>query len=276
VVWSPDEQATRAFAAEFAIPRIVDRPQAMVGEVDLALILYDEDAGASHTELARPFLERGTPTFIDRPLTPDLRESVELLAFAQRHDAPLMTGSALRYAGEVEDLLTDLQGLGRTSAVTVTGPGHWWFYGLHSLELAQTVISGGMNSVRRYPFDTRDVAVLSTASGPTVIVTLLRDVPDRFHVTVHGTDGITATAVTDHWLENRDAGPHTFRTRMMAAAAEMARTRTPPLPPGDAIEVLALLVAGVRSVEHGTAVTVADVLEDAGIARLARAISMAG
>src|SRR5579872_882810 len=51
--------------------RLVDHPTEMLGHIDAVMI--ESQQGARHLERARPFLEAGLPTFVDKPFTANVR-----------------------------------------------------------------------------------------------------------------------------------------------------------------------------------------------------------
>lgn len=240
-VWARDPRAAKVFASEFRIPHVGTSSEDFAGAVDLAMILDDGDAGASHEGLAEPFLTAGTPCFIDRPLSDSLEGARRIQRLSDQHQVPIMTASALRFAVELEAFRQSVLRLGAISTVTVTGPGPWWFYGLHALELYQSVVGAGLTLVDVHRFLSRDIAVLNHRDGHTGSIHLLREVPDRFHVLVHGESGWAHTDFRDHWLSSGDAGAYTFRTRLVAAAVAMARTGLSPVGLDDSLEVLEAL-----------------------------------
>lgn len=52
---------------------------------------------ASHVACARPFIEAGIPTFVEKPLAPTLQEVQTLLGLAEQHDVPLKCGFVERF-----------------------------------------------------------------------------------------------------------------------------------------------------------------------------------
>ncbi len=52
---------------------------------------------AAHVECAAPFLERGIPVFLEKPLAPTLAEVDTLLELAEKTDTPLMCGFVERF-----------------------------------------------------------------------------------------------------------------------------------------------------------------------------------
>lgn len=257
-VWGRDQGEARRFAGEFEVPNLAADPSDLLSRVDVVLILDDEGGGASHVRLATPFLKAGVPTFVDRPMTLTMADAIHLYDLAERHGAPLMTGSSLRYATEIAELREELSEVGAISSVVATGPGNWWYYGLHTVEMYQAVVGPGVEWVYRHALANRDVVVAAHRQGHTGVVQVLRDTRELFHIVVFGAEGHAERTVTDHWLEAGDAGPHTFRTRMMAAAVEMAKTGTPPTSRTEALEVLAILHAARSPAVGGGPVRVSD------------------
>ena len=54
------------------IKNVVTEPNELIGKVDAVIIARDD--WQSHYKLSKPFLKAGIPTFIDKPLTLDLKE----------------------------------------------------------------------------------------------------------------------------------------------------------------------------------------------------------
>src|SRR5690606_11432015 len=120
----------------------------LIGAVDGVLIVDDTDGGAKHAELARPFLEAGMPVFVDKPMTTDYRDAVELFDLAERHNAPLMSSSALRYPVELDQ--DAIAALGKLSTIVSVGPEEWFYYGVHAVEVTGAVADDQPVSVHRF------------------------------------------------------------------------------------------------------------------------------
>ena len=67
---------------------------ALVGEADAVTIAVPTDA---HLAVARPFLERGIPVLVEKPLARSLAEADEMIALAARHGAVLAVGHTERF-----------------------------------------------------------------------------------------------------------------------------------------------------------------------------------
>jgi len=90
----------QAFADTYDIPRVVDDPADMVKRVK-GVFITDPDHSL---ELARPFLEKGMPVFVDVPIAWSLREARELIALAKKNNAVLATGSFVPASREFQSL----------------------------------------------------------------------------------------------------------------------------------------------------------------------------
>lgn len=236
-------------AEQYGIDTVVDQPADMIGSIDAVLVVDDVDGGGLHGTLARPFIQAGVPTYIDKPMTLDVAEAVELFDLAERHNAPVLSVSALRFARELPEI-TD-QDLGKLSSVVSVGPGEWFNYGVHAVEVAVAVAGPGATWVHRHAFTDRDVAVIGYDDGPTVVVETLRDAAYNFHAIAYGASGFAHAHIADF-----DA----FYGGTMEAVVKMAETGTSPVSRPETLAVLAILAAGDRSKETGGPVRIAEVL----------------
>lgn len=249
-VWHDEGQADRAreLAATHDIATIETEVAHLVNQVDAVLIVDDTGGGASHERLATPFLEAGLPTFIDKPMTTDYDEAVRLFDLAARTGAPLMSCSALRFAAELAENQERLSAIGDLSSVVSTGPGDWYYYGVHAVELLGAVAGTGAKTVTRHTFPDRDVVVIDYGDGPTGIVQTLRDAAYTFELVAYGKAGHGSFEVLDS---------SAFYSNTMAEVVKMAQTGVSPLKPEQTLEVLAILQAGITSAETGATVPVA-------------------
>lgn len=257
-VWGSERaglSGMHATAAElqekFGIDTVAADPTELIGSIDAAIVVDDADGGSLHPSLAEPFLAAGLPTFIDKPMTLSVGEAIALFDLAEKHAAPLMSASALRFAPELQELLGRLPDLGALSSVVGIGPGDWYNYGVHSVEVAQAVAGNGAAWVQQHSSEHRDVTVIGYADDrPTVVVETLRDAVYAFHVNAYGADGFARAEITD---------VNGFYAGTMAAFVEMTRTGVSPIPRADTIEILSILTAGQRSAASGTRVDVDEI-----------------
>jgi virulence factor len=231
-----------ALAKAHGIDAVVADPHEMIGQIDAVLVVDDTGLGANHGHLARPFVEAGIPTFIDKPMTLELDEAVALFDLAARRGAPLMSASALRFAHEIADLKARTASIGALSSVVSVGPGDWYNYGVHAVEMYQTLVGHGARWVYRSTAPERDIAIVGYDTRPGVVVETLRDAKYLFHLTTYGAEGRIDCEVADF---------QAFYTGMMVEVLEMARTGHSPVSRDQTLEVLGVLHAGLRSAELG-------------------------
>ncbi len=249
-LWGDDRAKADELAALHDIPCVVGEPAGMIEDIDVVLIVDDTGGGATHAALARPFLEAGVATFIDKPMTLTYADAVALFDLAERHGAPLMSCSALRYAAELDGFRREVAALGKLSSVVSVGPGDWYYYGVHAVEQLVAVVGIGARWVHRHAFPTRDVAVVGYEDGSTAVIQTLRDSTYLFQLTCYGEHGWAQ-------VEIGDAGA--FYRNTMAAVLEMAKRGRAPLRREETLEVLGILHAGLRSAESGGPVELATI-----------------
>lgn len=251
MIWGRDDDARVAELAErHGIETTVADPAAMIGQVDGVLIIDDTGLGAKHAELAAPFLEAGMATFIDKPMALSWADAKRLFDTAEEHGAPLFSASALAFAVERKPFQAELDRIGALSSLVSVGPGEWFNYGVHAVEMLLTVTDARPVRVHRHAYPERDVVVIDLSDGPAAVVETLRDAAYVFHLTAYGEEGHASMEVEDALG---------FYTGEMRAFAEMVRTGTPPIPASRTLDVLAILEAGERSAERGEAVEIAEI-----------------
>jgi len=99
---------------------LVARPEDMLGQIDAVMI--ESQQGSRHLERARPFLEAGLPTFVDKPFAETVAEADSMIALARQHGSPLLSCSALRYDPVISAALRNQPSLGRLLSADVWGP----------------------------------------------------------------------------------------------------------------------------------------------------------
>ena len=78
--------------------KVVKRPEEMLSLVDGVFITDPENALA----LARPFLEKGMPVFVNRPMAWTIKDAREIVRLAKAGGAALVTGSCVPWMAEFQ------------------------------------------------------------------------------------------------------------------------------------------------------------------------------
>lgn len=120
---------------------IVESSADLIPEVDAAIVSSRD--GAVHLAHARPLLEAGIPVLVDKPLAASVSDAMELLSLSERHSAPLVSYSALRFVPELTAFTSEHSERGNLRHLHVVGPADpdspysgLFFYGIHHVEAA--------------------------------------------------------------------------------------------------------------------------------------------
>lgn len=248
-IWTDDPADAPKVAAASLVENVVTRPEDVIGQVDAVVIATDD--GTDHVRRARPFVEAGLPVFVDKPMATNLEE---LRQFVEWHRAGciLLSTSGMRYAPEMR---ADFSALGDLRWITSFTCKTWERYGIHALEAVEPLTGPGFLTVTTQGGENGDVVHLTHRSGVRVTLGALHDAYGSFGaVHLHGTKGDLALKLTDTY--------HAFRGQLVAWI-EMLRTGQRPLPFEETVELMAVIIAGIRSREQGGRnIAIADILAE--------------
>lgn len=164
-IYGEDRAASERIYKEYGVERLCDHPSEMEGMVDA--IMVTSRYGGLHFKYAKPFIEKGLPAFIDKPITCDPYEALELVRICASAKAPFVGGSSTRLVPDTlkfKAAADEARKNGKLSGGHVWAPvnmsnpyGGFWFYASHLVEIALTIF--GYN-----PFE---VKAVRTDSGVT-------------------------------------------------------------------------------------------------------------
>lgn len=227
-------------AACSLIPTVVEKPTDMIGQVDAVIIATDR--GSEHVVRARPFIEAGIPVFVDKPLadnTPDLATFVAWVAAGK----PLMSSSSMRYTKEFTPYRLSTHELGELRFVSITTPKTWERYGIHALEAMYPILGPGFISVRNTGTAERNVVHLKHRCGVDVVVVAIADMYGSFGcLQLCGTAGNVQLKSGDSF--------YSFKAQLVAFV-DYLRTGVHPFPFSETIELMQIVIAGIRSRDEG-------------------------
>jgi hypothetical protein len=251
-VWC-DEPADGPRVAQAAgIANVARRAEDVIGQVDAVIIATDR--GWEHMDRARPFVEAGLPVFIDKPLC-DREDHLRQFIAWQQEGKPLLSTSGLRYAREfvaVKQRMTDE--VGEPRLITATTCKSWERYGIHALEgVYPMLIPGGWISVANTGTEDANIVHARHASGVDVVIAAVADMFGAFgKLGVYGTKG-AVTASFDHTF-------FAFKAQLVAFI-DYLRTGELPFPFAETVELMKIVIAGVRSREQsGRTVLLEEIL----------------
>ena len=218
----------------------VDSVDALLDGVDGAMVLAV--SGDRHLEFARPALERGLPTYVDKPLACTLKEAIEIRDLAKRHGARCYSASSLRFATELEQIPRDA--LGEIVAIDAFGPGELndgapglLHYGVHAIEMVDAIWGPGVKRVSAIAMEDRHLVDMDYHDGRYARIRLDRKAAYEFGATVHGTKGVHQFRV--------DFGP--VYDRLVRGMTGFFEGKAAPASLDDIVENVAVMTAGNAS-----------------------------
>jgi predicted dehydrogenase len=237
---NPDDVATWrkdsvALGVEFedSIESLLDRVR---GVLVLAV------SGDRHLELARPSLERGLPTYVDKPLACTLEDAREIRRLAEAGGARCYSASSLRFITELEKI--PREALGEIVAIDAFGPGELndgapglLHYGVHTIEMIDAIWGPGVRRVSALAMEPRHLVDLEYADGRYARLRLDREAAYEFGATIHGTKGVHQFRV--------DFGP--VYGRLVRGMVAFFEGGDPPATLDRIVENVAVMVAGNAS-----------------------------
>jgi len=183
-IFGLNNDRNREVAKKGGIENIVSDPLEMMGKVDCVFIEFRD--GALHLKYARPFIERGIPLFIDKPLAASVEDAEKIVSLAKKYNTLLTSFSILRFSDEVLEVKKNLENI---IYLTITGPGDpdsiysgLIFYGIHVAEIIDTIIgyrSGKIYALRKG----KNISALFDINKPPIInIRISNNIPHKFSI----------------------------------------------------------------------------------------------
>lgn len=243
---SPERIPRHAKVLEDLGVKLVESPQSLLGEVDGVLVL--SVCGQSHLESARPFLEAGLPTFVDKPFACSWDDATAMVDLARASGAMLWSTSALRYAEEVQDIASGASRFGRVlgamafgSAIRAAGNPGLLHYVIHSAELLFTLLGPDCEQVSCQHQPDTDL-VTGLFSGNRIGIVRGARAGSRAY-------GFTAFCETG--VEHRLVSTRFAYRNLCRSIVKSLETNTPPLPLETTLKLMQFLLAANQSENCG-------------------------
>jgi predicted dehydrogenase len=239
-VWCDDPADGLRVARAACIPHVVKRPEDVLGQVDAVIIATDK--GWEHADRARPFVEAGLPLFVDKPLVDRCEDLRQFVAW-QAQGRPIMSTSCMRYCREFAALRGRLDEVGQLRLITVTMSKSWERYGIHALEAAYPLLEpGGWLSVANTGTAEANIVHARHGAGVDVVLATIADLYGSFGcLGLYGTKGAINERCQDTFFA--------FKAQL-AAFVEYLRSGRLPFPFEETVELMKIVIAGIRSREQ--------------------------
>jgi virulence factor len=239
------EAYVRAFRDDLGLP-LVEKPEDLLGKVDGVLI--ESVDGSVHLERARPFLEAGLPTYVDKPFTCSVKDAREMIALAAAKKAPLFSSSSLRYAPELVTMKNSEDQTGRVLGCDAYSPASThprnpglFHYGIHGVETLFAVMGPGCEKVW----------CVSEPGGETVMGRWDDGRLGSLRGTRAGSSAYGYTAFCEKRVVPVTLGTRYIYRELLKKIVELFETKRTPLDPAISLEIVAFIEAAGRSAADG-------------------------
>lgn len=130
-IWTQDLKLSEHIAKATYIKCVAKKFTDMIGVVDAILLARDDFE--NHMFYALPFLEAGIPIYIDKPLACNVEEAKKIFSH-QIFKGQIFTGSALKYAKEMQLSNDQIDNLGKINFIKAVVPKDWDKYSIHVID----------------------------------------------------------------------------------------------------------------------------------------------
>jgi len=235
-LWTDNPSEAAGVAAAACIPRVVTKPEDVLGEVEAIIIATDE--GDDHVRRVAPFAESGLPIFVDKPLATNLSDLRQFIAW-RKQGAKIISSSGLRYASEVEALR------GKNFRwITGTTCKSWARYGIHALEPIYTMVGAGFERIRARQSGSTFLMEGKHRDGTLISIAAMEESYGSAFV-FHGyadTEHVTAV-VRDNYTA--------FRHQLMSFLEYASGKKPEAHPFSETVELMTILIAAAQSADRG-------------------------
>lgn len=267
--YDADPAAAAEFAEVFPGVQVATSLDEMVKEVDAVWMGDASGYGEDHFDLVAPGLERGLPTFCDKPIGGTVAGTRQILEFARQRQAPIMSSSLFRHEWGMEAALRmrDSGEFGPIEYVSASLHSRyrldgWMIYGQHPVWTVMTLLGPGVDAVSMYEHEDTCHALITRKDGWPAHVWYGQPF-ERFEY-----------CRTDVYFKKKlfqftpsiegdfEYGHHYEMFRMAATFRQMVQTGIEPVPHQEILEVTAIVHAGARSLqEKSRLIELAEVME---------------
>ncbi|SEN13557.1 Gfo/Idh/MocA family protein [Lihuaxuella thermophila] len=230
--------------------KIVESPEAVAEQCD-AILLESVD-GRVHLEQFGRVAPFGKPVFIDKPLALSSRDAQAIIDLADEYAVPLMSCSALRYAGGLTAVL-EQTGKGNIIGADCYGPmpleplqpGLFW-YGIHVAEMLFAILGPGCLRVMSVSNEDHELVTGVWADGRVGTIRGNRKGNQTFGALIHRETG---TDFADVYSD-----PKPYYASLLEKVMTMFTTGKPPVDLRETRELIRFLEAANESRATGKTV----------------------
>jgi len=244
----------KAFMDEFDVPVRYDDLGEMAKNVDVAFIHscnWDR-----HLALAKPFVDAGTPVFVDKPIVGCLADCLQLVEW-EKAGAVVLGSSSVRYAREIAEFMDQpVDDRGEILSVFGTAGVDEFNYGVHVVEGIGGFLPQGAHAVRCIHNAGVEHYQVTYQAGPTAIYQLHTGAWHPFVYCVTTTKNVFSIPI--------DTGG--IYAALLERIFDFIEDGKPMASTAELVETIKICLAGKTSREaHGAAIKLEDLrLDDPG------------
>lgn len=219
---------------------VLEKPEDLFGKIDAVLI--ESVDGSVHRERALPFIERGIPTYVDKPFACSLADAQAIVRAAETKHVPLMSSSSLRYAPELVEARGGKQG--EIVGVETYGPAPThprnpglFHYGIHPTEMLFTLMGAGCRRLTCLSTAGADVATGVWSDGRVASIRGIRAGASAYGFTLFGSKGVANHPVSTTYIYRE----------LLKRIVSLFETRMPPIDLRETLEIVAFIEAAKKS-----------------------------
>ncbi len=237
-IWTDTPEDAKKVAIASKIPNIVEKPEDVIGQVDAVII--GTDKGWEHVWRAKPFVEAGLPVFVDKPLADNI-DDLKTFCKWVKEGHMIMSSSSLRYVKEYEPYMRRCTEMGDLRYINMTMNKSWERYGIHALEPVFCITGPGYLSVQNTGGINNNIVHLTHSKGIDVNLAVVYDMAGSELKIVGTKDSVCVPSKDSYYC---------FKKQLEEFVKYM-ETGIRPYPFEETIELMEIIIAGIRSREEG-------------------------
>lgn len=238
-------ERARHVAKASLIENVVEKPEEMIGKVDAVICATDN--GNEHVERCKPFFDAGIPVFIDKPLV-NTEEDLKTFIKWRKEGKKFITSSCLRYAKEYEPYYQSSYEMGKLMYICSPMSKRWEEYGIHAVEQMYPILGKGFISVQNTGVYEQAQVHLVHKNGCKV------DIPQG--IGMAGAGILMIGTKGSNYVQCKDSY-YAFK-KQLDLFVKWLRTGEEPVDFNDTVEMMKIIIAGLRSREENGRVVYLD------------------
>jgi len=237
-IWTDDPADAKKVAAASRIPNIVEKPEDVIGKVDAVII--GTDKGYEHVWRTKPFVEAGLPIFVDKPMVDNVEDLKTFIEW-RKNGAKILSSSSLRYGKEYIPYTLSTHELGQLRYINMTMNKSWERYGIHALEPVYTITGPGYVSVQNTGGINNNILHLVHKNGIDINLAVVYDMAGTPMKIAGTADSVSVTLKDSYYCFYKQ----------LDKFVHFIETGEEPFPFEHTVELMMIIIAGIRSREEG-------------------------